>query len=139
MASFPFYSVFLDEPTRVPSYPLIFFCSQLTDRFVRYAHPKVIPAILGDCRHIMDSWGKSGSFDPFDTIYEVRVLSAERTAGSSFCASYTILRATSSPLVDSICPILLFPLMHSHMHNALHAIITIIALHRSSSRQPSAP
>jgi hypothetical protein len=31
----------------------------------------VIAPILEDCRRVMDSWGASGTFDPFNKIYEV--------------------------------------------------------------------
>jgi hypothetical protein len=32
----------------------------------------VIPALLEDSRRVMETWGKSGTFDPFEKIYEVR-------------------------------------------------------------------
>jgi hypothetical protein len=35
--------------------------------------PIVIPAILEDSRKTMETWGVSGTFDPFDKIYEVGV------------------------------------------------------------------
>lgn len=36
-------------------------------------HPNaVIAPILEDCRRMMDTWGASGTFDPFEKIYEVR-------------------------------------------------------------------
>lgn len=102
---------------------------QLTDRFVRYARPKVIPAILGDCRNIMDSWGKSGSFDPFNTVYEVRVLSSVPTlVPHRGLLVLCLLCATSSPPIHSACSILLFPLMKIHMHDALHTIIITIII-----------
>ena len=34
--------------------------------------PLVIPPILEDCQRKMQSWGTSGTFDPFTNVYEVR-------------------------------------------------------------------
>ena len=31
----------------------------------------VIPQLLDDTRRIMEGWGPSGKFDPFDNVYEV--------------------------------------------------------------------
>ena len=33
----------------------------------------VIPYLLDDTRRLMESWGASGNFDPFDNIYEVGI------------------------------------------------------------------
>ena len=33
----------------------------------------VIPQILSDMRWVMETWGKSGSLDPFAKVYEVRM------------------------------------------------------------------
>ena len=35
----------------------------------------VIPLLLDDTRRVMESWGPSGKFDPFDNVYEVNIAS----------------------------------------------------------------
>ena len=35
----------------------------------------VIPLLLDDTRRVMESWGASGKFDPFDNVYEVSIAS----------------------------------------------------------------
>ena len=33
----------------------------------------VIPLLLDDTRRVMESWGTSGKFDPFDNVYEASI------------------------------------------------------------------
>ncbi|EIM89162.1 cytochrome P450 [Stereum hirsutum FP-91666 SS1] len=62
----------------------------------------LIPAILGDCRNIMDSWGKSGSFDPFNTVYEVVFQTTVRALTCSEIANDPLVVARLRKLYDQV-------------------------------------
>lgn len=58
--------------------PLFLLVSNAANVSVLHCHLKlsisVIPLLLDDTRRVMESWGVSGNFDPFDNVYEVSVL-----------------------------------------------------------------
>jgi hypothetical protein len=45
----------------------------------------VIPAILKDSQEKMETWGASGTFDPFDKIYEVSASCSLRLRANVYC------------------------------------------------------
>src|ERR1700761_4208713 len=60
-----------------------------------FLHIPVIPAILEDSRRILESYSTSGTFDPFEKVYEVSLL--------RFVCSFAIeqLLLLSAPLPDN--------------------------------------
>jgi hypothetical protein len=48
---------------RMCGWPSFVYVADLSDA--------VIVPILDDCHQVMDTWGSSGTFDPFEKIYEV--------------------------------------------------------------------
>ncbi|KAF8842871.1 cytochrome P450 [Paxillus ammoniavirescens] len=61
---------------------------------------QLIAPILEDCRRVMDSWGASGTFDPFDKIYELLFQTTVRCIASAEIASDPALVARLKKLYD---------------------------------------
>ncbi|KAF9234271.1 cytochrome P450 [Melanogaster broomeanus] len=63
---------------------------------------QLIAPILEDCRRVMDSWGASGKFDPFEKIYELLFQTTVRCIASEEIASDPALVARLKTLYDTL-------------------------------------
>ncbi|KAJ7167321.1 cytochrome P450 [Mycena crocata] len=63
---------------------------------------ELIPAILEDSRRLMESYGSSGSFDPFEKIYELIFQTTVRSLSSSEISDDTALVARLKTLYDRL-------------------------------------
>ncbi|KAI3613103.1 cytochrome p450 [Moniliophthora roreri] len=62
----------------------------------------LIPIILADCRRMMDSWGPSGAFDPFESVYELVFQTTVRTLSCSEISDDPVLVARLKRLYDKL-------------------------------------
>ncbi|KAF9010183.1 cytochrome P450 [Cyathus striatus] len=63
---------------------------------------ELIPQILEDSRRVMEGWGDSGIFDPFDNIYELIFQTTIRSLTSEEIADNPILVARLKTLYDTL-------------------------------------
>ncbi|ETW77953.1 cytochrome P450 monooxygenase 90 [Heterobasidion irregulare TC 32-1] len=63
---------------------------------------ELIPEILEDSRRIMGSWGKSGTFDPFDRIYELVFQTTVRCLTCAEIANDPVVVARLKELYDRV-------------------------------------
>jgi len=81
----------------------------------------VIPYLLDDTRRVMENWGTSGKFDPFDNVYEVSL-----TIHRLFTPILTIIhiRSSYSNLPYAVCRVPKFQtilrLSHASKNSTIH-------------------
>ncbi|KAH0837817.1 cytochrome P450 [Lanmaoa asiatica] len=63
---------------------------------------QLIEPILDDCHRVMDTWGASGTFDPFEKIYELAFQTTVRSITSQEIANDPALVAQLKSLYDTL-------------------------------------
>ncbi|KAH7886943.1 cytochrome P450 [Phlebopus sp. FC_14] len=63
---------------------------------------QLIAPILEDCRQVMDAWGASGTFDPFEKIYELLFQTTVRCLASEEIADDPVLVSRLKQLYDTL-------------------------------------